>query len=152
MIGPSSLQDSNPRKTPAVKPLLIKSNNGKDQIGDFNFRSSVGHLSYLVGWAHPDVSMTVHQASKFSINHKYFHDNSFKWTGKYLKGTNHKGLILKPDLKKALETRAGAEFAGAHGKDTSEDPSTVHSRSWFISKHYNFPMTWKSNLQTQVAL
>ena len=48
--------------------------------------------------------------------------------------------------------RVDDEFAGAYDKDSSEDISTVHSRTGFIIKHANCPMTWNSKLQTEIEL
>ena len=92
--------------------------------------------------------MPVDQALKFTTNCKHSHDNEVKRKSEYLKGTNDEGLILKPDLKKGLETHSDSNFVGSSDKDYSEDPSIFHSRTGFIIKHSNFPMTWKSKLQT----
>ena len=96
--------------------------------------------------------MSVHQPAKFSTNPKHSHDDEVKRIGTCLKGTNDKGLTLKPDLKKGLEISVDAEFAGAYDYETSEDPSTVYSRTGTMIRHDNLPMTGKSKLQTQIAL
>ena len=72
--------------------------------------------------------MSVHQNTKLSTNPKHYHDNEVKRTCKHLKGIKDKGLVLKPDLKKGLETHVGAYFSGVYDKAYSEDTSTVHSR------------------------
>ena len=96
--------------------------------------------------------MPVHQDAKFSTNSKYSHDDSVKRIGRHLKGTNDEGLMLKPDLKKGLETHVDADFAGAYDNATFEDPSIFYSRTGLIIKHDNFLTTWKSKLQTEIVL
>ena len=105
-------------------------------------------MSYLGGCTRTDISMPVYQAAKFSANPKRSHDNVVKRIGRYLKGTNDKGLMLKPDLKKGLEIYVDTSFAGVYDNETSEDTSIVYSRTGFIIEHANCPITWKSTLQT----
>ena len=143
MIEILKLQDSNPRSTPAVKPLTNNNKNGEDRIGELHCRSDAGSLSCLAGFTRPDVSMPVHQSYKLRIYPKNSYDNAVKCTGKCVKVAKDKGLILKPILKKGQETHVDADFLCAYEKDDSEDLSTVHSRKGFIIKYTNFPMTWK---------
>ena len=73
-----NLQYSNPRATPVVNPFLNKNNNGEDRLEDFHYILAFESLSHLAGYARPDVSMPVHQSSKFRTNPNHFHDNSLK--------------------------------------------------------------------------
>ena len=87
--------------------------------------------------------MPVYQDAKLSTSPNHFHGNTVKRAGKCLKGTKDKGFILKPDLKRDLETHVDADFSGAYDKDAYEDPSADHSRTGFIVECDNCPMTWK---------
>lgn len=147
------LRDANPKATPVVKPLLNKNTDGKDRDeNSFHYRSAIGSLSYLAGCTRPDISMAVHQAAKFSNNPKACHDTAVKRIGKYLLGTEDKGLMYTPDKSKGLEIYVDADFAGGFDKSNAEDPASVYSRTGYIIKYANCPIIWKSKLQTEIAL
>ena len=70
-----------------------------------------------------------------------------------MKKTRDKGIILKPDRTKSLESFADADFAGNWYQDTAEyDASTAKSQTGFIMLYADFPVLWCSKLQTQVTL
>ena len=98
------------------------------------------------------MSMEVHQAAKFSNNHKNSYDTAAKRTCKRLLNTSNDGLMCKPDASKGLEAFVDADFAGCFDDNVAEDPASVHSRTGFIIKHGGCPVTWKSKLQSEIAL
>jgi hypothetical protein len=52
------------------------------------------------------------QCARFSNEPKVEHGRAIQWLARYLKGTDTKGLILKPDCNKALEVYVDIDFAG----------------------------------------
>jgi len=150
MLG---VKDANPKATPVVKPLLSKNSDGKDRDStSFHYRSAIGSLSYLAGCTRPDISMAVHQAAKFSNHPKACHDTAVKRIGKYLLCTADKGLMYVPNLSEGVEVYVDADFAGNFNGNNAEDPASVYSRTGFVIKYAGCPITWKSKLQTEIAL
>ena len=47
---------------------------------------------------------------------------------------------------------ADADFAGGHGRDSSEDPDSVKSRCGFVIRFGGVPLTWKSQLISEICL
>jgi hypothetical protein len=45
-----------------------------------------------------------------------------------------------------------ADFAGLWKRDDVQDPDCVHSRTGYVTCLANFPVIWKSHLQTEIAL
>ena len=84
--------------------------------------------------------MSVNQATKFISDLKAVHDTTFKRLFNHLLGALDKGLEFKPDATKGLETFVDAEFAGACNSSTTDDPTSVYSRTSFIIKCQNFPI------------
>ena len=69
-------------------------------------------MIYLQETARPDFSMAIHQAEIFSIDPKLSHERAIHRIGRYLKGTNDKGLIFKLDKVKSLEYYDDTDFSG----------------------------------------
>ena len=103
---------TNIRPTPAVKPLLHKDLDGPDRKCDWNYRQAIGMMTYLQNTTRPDISMAVHQCARFSIDPKLSHERAVKRIGRYLLGTQSKGLLFKPNLKKGVVCYVDADFAG----------------------------------------
>jgi hypothetical protein len=70
-----------------------------------------------------------------------------------LKKNCNLGLKFKPDPKKGFECYCDADFSGNLNKAfTAVDLSTAKSRSGWIIFYAGCPISWASNLQSQVAL
>jgi hypothetical protein len=61
-------------------------------------------------------------------------------------------LILKPDEELKIEMFVDAHFAGLHGYEEPEDPTSVRSRTGFVICLAKCPVTWVSKLQTETAM
>ena len=58
----------NVKTTPATKPLLLhKDTNGLERKHTWNYRQTIGMLTYLQGTSRPDIAMATHQAVRFCI-------------------------------------------------------------------------------------
>ena len=80
------------------------------------------------------------------------HGKAVKWIGRYLKGTTDKGMIMRPDTSLGLEAFVAADFAGNFDRDDCDNPDTARSRHRYIVRFNGCPVTWKSQLQTKIAL
>jgi hypothetical protein len=84
---------------------------------------------------------------------KVEHGKAIRWLARYLKGTDTKGLILKPDRNKSLEVYVDSDFAGCWDRELAgEDEATARSRHGYIIYFAGMPIVWKSQLQQEIAL
>ena len=142
----------NPRTTPALKPLLFKDLDGLSRKYIWNYRQAIGMLNYLASTTRPDISMAVHQAARFCIDPKLSHEKAVIRIGKYLIGTDDKGMIFRPDPTKGLECFVDADFAGGWNKADAIDAGAVLSRTGYVLTYAGCPLTWCSKLQSEIAL
>ena len=113
----------------------------------------IGKLLFLEKSTRPDLTYAVHQCARFSHDPKLEHGNAVKRIGRYLKETQDKGIILKPDTSQSLDLYVDADFAGNWDKDiASSDPATAQSRHGYVLKYCGIPILWASQLQTIIAL
>lgn len=119
----------------------------------FNYRSVVGKLNYIERGTRPDIAYAVHQCARFSIDPKREHGDAIRWIARYLLGTKDKGIIFNADSKRSLEVFVDADFAGNWDKELAGfDKDTARSRHGYIIYFAGIPITWKSQLQQEIAL
>ena len=140
------------KPTPVVKPLLNKDLEGLPRKYDWNYRSIVGMLGYLQGSTRPDISMATHQCARYNNDPKLSHERAIRRIGKYLLGTQNKGIIFSPNPEKGLECFVDADFSGNWTAVDSVDPENVLSRTGYIIFYAGCPIHWVSKLQTEIAL
>ena len=75
-----------------------------------------------------------------------------RWLGRYLIGTRDKGTIIKPKKNQGLELYVDASFAGDYFKEDSTDPHTARSRFGYYVTYAGCPVSWKSQLATEICL
>ena len=144
-------QDSvKPRTTPsASSKLLTRHNSSPEFDNSFNYRSVVGKLNYLEKATRSDISFAVHQCARFVSNPKREHGDAIRWLGRYLKGTQNQGTILRPIQGKDLEVFVDASFCGDWDPvEAAADRDTARSRHGYIINYAGCPLLWKSQLQT----
>ena len=100
------------KPTPVVKPLLNKDLEGLPRKYDWSYRSVIGMCGYLQGSTQPDISMATHQFARYNIDPKLSHEHAIRRIGKYLLGTQNKGIIFSPNPKQGLECFVDADFSG----------------------------------------
>ena len=142
----------NTRPTPAVKPLLCKDLLGEKRKHKWNYRQAIGMLTYLQGTTRPDIAMAVHQCARYSINPMLSHEKAVKRVGRYLLGTQGRGIVFQPNVKKGLECYVDADFAGGWAKADAANPDNVLSRTGFVIFYANCPIVWASRMQTEISL
>ncbi len=108
-------------------------------------------LLYL-GHSWPDISFATHQCAQYTHSAKQTHEDVLKLIGWYLKGTIRNGLILNPSDTFKIDCYPDADFAGLWTQDNKHDPHCVCSCTGYVICLANFPVIWKSKLQTEIAL
>jgi hypothetical protein len=117
----------------------------------FHYRSIIGKLAYLET-TRMDISYPVHQCARFSENPKEEHGKAVKHIGRYLLKTRKMGTIFNPNDEQ-FTVYADADFSGNWKPDEAEGNSdTAKSRTGFVIVFMNCVISWKSKLQTEVAL
>ena len=145
--------DSKQHQTPAVSPPLSDNKEGAERETTWNYRSAIGQLSYIARNTRPDIEMAVHQCAKYQIAPKRAHEQAIKRIVRYLLATKDKGIIIKPNNNLTqLECYVDADFAGSYIYDDNQNPSSVKSRTGYLVKYAGCPISWKSKLQTEIAL
>jgi len=71
--------------------------------------------------------MATHQCARYNNDPKLTHERAIRRIGKYLLGTQNKGIIFSPNPKQGLECFVDADFSGNWTAVDSEDPENVLS-------------------------
>lgn len=99
------------------------------RIQTWNYRLTVGCVSYLQAMVRPDITFYVQQGARFCNNSTKEHEEAVKHICCYILKTKSRGLVLKPDICKGLECYVDAEWAGSWFKLSSHDPLSTRSRT-----------------------
>ena len=117
--------------TPVAKGLLHRYLAGKLRKLSWKYHTDVGMMSYLQGHTCPDISMSVHQTSRFCNNPMLCHEKDVMRIGRYLLGTKTSGIIYKPARSRGLECYVDANFSGGWTKADAENAENVLSRTGY---------------------
>jgi hypothetical protein len=89
-------------------------------------------MLYLEKSTWPDISCAVHQCARFSAQHEAKHAEAVKRIGRYLLGTQEKGLNMKPNGE-GLECWVDASHASEwSNKSAINDSDTARSRMGYL--------------------
>ena len=149
------LEDDNVTTKPipaSSSKLLSRHSNSKAFDGSFDYRSVIGKCNYLEKSTRSDIAYITHQCARFSTDPKEEHGKALRWLGRYLKATRDKGTILKPNGDKDMEVFVDADFSGNWDGAESYNRDTARSRHGYIIMYAGCPVSWKSQLQTEIAL
>ena len=80
------------------------------------------------------------------------HGESVERFVRYIKGTVTEGIHIKADSKVTLDAYCDTSFAGLWNAENAEDPILVKSRTGYVITLAGCPLTWKSKLQSLVAV
>ena len=143
-----------PRPIPAYSSkLLHKDTDGESTEANFHYCSMIGKLNFLEKSTHQDISVGIHQCTRFQDNPKKSHLQAVRAIGHYLICTRDKGIVMKPDHTKSFKCWVDADFAGNwYESGATKDPMTAKSRSRWVIMYARCPITWSSKLQTLMAL
>jgi hypothetical protein len=120
--------------------------------GHFNYRRVIGQMNYLEKCSRLDISCAVHQGARFVSNPRYQHGKALKWLGRYLVGTQDKGMIYSPS-EQSFDVYVDASYTGDWDPQNAEwDPDTARSRTGYVILYASCPVIWASKLQSEIAL
>lgn len=118
----------------------------------FHYRRVIGMLNYLERSTRLDLSYSVHQCARFSEEPKTEHGKAIKWLGQYLKGNKDKGITL-PVKNEDLVVWVDTDFVGNWEREIAmNDRDTSRSRHGYVITYLGVPISWASQLQTEIAL
>ena len=147
-----NLEEASAKDTPADTKPLGKDEKGPDCQELWSYGSVVGMMMYLASNSRPDIAFAVHQCARFTHCPKRLHEKALKRIARYLKGTQSRGMVIKPNEEVGFDLYADADFAGLWNTEESEDPTCVKSRTGYIITLGGAPVTWGSKLQTKISL
>ena len=107
-----------PKDTPAASSRIL-SHGTMSTLFDqsFHYQSVIGMLNYLDSGSRSDIAYATHQCARFAANPKMEHGKAVRWIGRYLIGTQDKGMIFMPDSSQGLEVYVDADFSGNWNQD-----------------------------------
>ena len=153
ILAAVDMEDCNLKYTAAEKDSLCKDETGVPCCENWDYRSIVGMLLYLVGSTRPNITYAVHQCARFSHNPKHSHEVGVKHIVRYRKGTRDMEIIIKPDSKNVcINMYANADTSWLYIMDDNQDPISTKSRSGILLTFGNVPILCSSRLQTEIAL
>lgn len=110
------------------------------------YANGVGRITYSMVCSIPDLSHAMSVESRFMANPRERHWEALKWTMRYLKGSSNLGLMFRR-LKEMNQP-----VVGFVDSDYTGNLDTRKSLAGFIFTLYGTAISWKSSLQSLVAL
>ena len=108
------------------------------------YREVVGSLMYLMVCTRPDIAFSIGQLSRYSNNHGSGHWNALMHVIRYVKGSKAMGITYTGGVELYPCLFSDASYAS--------DADSRRSVSGYISYVGGGPVSWKSKLQSTVAL
>jgi hypothetical protein len=166
MLKRFDLMDINPVGTPldpSVRLSTSMSPQTPDETAamkDIPYINAVGALSYLAIATRPDISYTVGVLARFTKNPGMQHWKAVKHLFRYLKGTLDYKLTYSPSPSGELFTTSFSHspsspkelFTTFSDADHAGNPDNGRSTSGYLVKVGTGAISWRSRLQTLVAL
>jgi hypothetical protein len=134
--------------TAASSKLQTRHTDSEPFDNSFNYRSVIGKLNYLL-----QHSVCRPPMCKVCIRSKERTRGRGAMVRLILVGNAGQGTIMKPMSDKDLEVFVDASFCGNWDpKEAATDRNTARSRHGYIIKYAGYPLLWKLQVQTEVAL
>ena len=146
------MEECNPNTTPSTLDPLGPDKEGQPMNESWEYPSIIGMLMYLANKIRPDIAHAVHACARYTHFPKKSHATAVKHILRYLKGTNDKGMIIKPNDIQELNCYVDSDFAGAYAVYPDQDPNSIKSRTGYVILYQGCPLLWVSKMQTQCAL
>ena len=143
------MQDSKPVSTPLDGNIKLsremgpKTSEEMEEMSRVTYQSLIGSLMYLAVSTRPDIAYAVSSLSQFNQNPGKAHWISAKRILRYLKGTQHFGLLF---------TKNGKNLHGYVDADWGAAVDDRRSYTGFVFKLANSAISWESRKQRTVAL
>ena len=152
VLEAAGMAECNPNLTPAALDPLGPDLEGSPMEESWEYASIIGMLMYLANNTRPDIAYAVHACARYTHHPKKSHATAVKHILRYLKGTMHLGMIIKPKDTQALDCYVDSNFAGDYPAYTDQDPTSTKSRTGYVIFYQGCPTLWVSKMQTQCAL
>ena len=152
VLEAAGMNDCNPNSTPSSLEPLGPDIEGEPMNERWEYPSIIGMLMYLANNTRPDIAHAVHACARYTHSPKKSHATAVKHILRYLKGTQNKGMILKPNNIQALNCYVDSDFAGLYQVYPDQDPTSTKSRTGYVILYQGCPILWVSKMQTQCAL
>lgn len=146
ILNQYGLMNSNGCKTPwEPKQKLHTRNDTKEAGNTYLYQSQVGKIMYLMLGTQPDLAFSISTPGRFNSNPSTTHQAAVKHLLRYLKQTALHGLLYQP-------TNVSSVPQGFVDADWAGDSDTRRSTTGFCYTFNGAAISWKSRLQTTVAL
>ena len=152
VLEAAGMNDSNPNLTPSSLEPLGSDIEGESMNESWEYLSIIGMLMHLTNNTRMDIAHIVHACARYTHSPRKSHATAVKHILRYLKGTQNKGMILKPNNTQALNCYVDSDFAGNYQVYPDQDPTSTKSRTGYVIFYQGCPILWVSKMQTQCAL
>jgi len=138
----AGMSDCKPCATPVVANPKLSADGGVPVADPTDFRSLAGALQYLT-FTRPDIAYAVQQVCLHMHDPREPHLAALKRILRYIRGTLHLGLLLRPSRQADLVVYSDADWAGC--------PDTRKSTSGYAVFLGDNLISWSSKRQTAVS-
>ncbi|KAL7129290.1 hypothetical protein ABFS83_13G056000 [Erythranthe nasuta] len=111
------------------------------------YANAVGSLMYCMVCSRPDLAHAASVISRFMADPGQAHWEALKWTLRYMKGSAEIGLLFKRN-----DRIEGDALKGFVDSDYAGSIDTRKSLTGYVFTLFGTAVSWKSNLQSVVAL
>ena len=108
------------------------------------YANAIGSLTYAMVCRRPDISHVVEVISRYMHNPGKDHWEAVKWILRYIHNTVNVGLVFEQKDSQYLVGYCDSDYAG--------DLDKRRSTTGYVFTIANAPVSWKSTLQSTVAL
>ena len=129
----TTLVDTNPKLSIVIGPPVHDA---------FNYRSLASALQYLT-FTRPDIAYVVQQVCLYMNDPRESHLAALKRILRYIRGTLHLGLLIRPSVPSDLVVYSDADWAGC--------PDTRRSTSGYAVFLGDNLVSWSSKRQNTVS-
>ncbi|KAG8480295.1 hypothetical protein CXB51_024758 [Gossypium anomalum] len=126
--------------------LSLKTEEEREYMAKVPYANAVGSLMYAMVCTRPDISQAVGVVSRYMHDPGKGHWQAVKWILRYLRKTEDVGLVFEQD--EAL----GQFIVGYVDSDFAGDLDKRHSTTGYLFTLAKAPVSWKSTLQSTVAI
>ncbi|KAL2235828.1 UNVERIFIED_CONTAM: Retrovirus-related Pol polyprotein from transposon TNT 1-94 [Sesamum indicum] len=146
-----SMENSKPSSVPLAahfqlsKDLCPKTESEKDKMKNVPYSNAIGSVMYLMVSTRPDIAYAVSCLSRYMSNPGTSHWEAVKYLFRYLNGTKNVGITFSKNSD-------GVELKGFVDSNYANDKDSRKSTTSYIFTLCNACISWKSQLQSIVAL
>ena len=138
----AGMSDSKPCAMPVDTNPKLSADGGVPVSDPTDFRSLAGALQYLT-FTRPAIAYAVQQVCLHMHDPREPHLAALKWILRYVRGTLHLGLLLRPSAQSDLVVYSDADWAGC--------PDTRKSTSGYVVFLGDNLISWSSKRQNAVS-